>query len=51
LQASFDQTLEAQLDAEARSFAACAAEPDFAEGLAAFVEKRKPAFRGTAASR
>lgn len=45
LQGSFDQTLEAQLDAEARSFAACAAEPDFVEGLSAFVEKRKPAFR------
>lgn len=45
LQASFDQTLEQQLGAEANAFAACAAEPDFAEGLAAFAEKRKPAFQ------
>lgn len=45
LQTSFDQTLEQQLGAEANAFAACAAELDFAEGLAAFAEKRKPAFR------
>lgn len=45
LQASFGQSLEQQLDAEKQAFAACAAEPDFAEGLAAFAEKRKPIFR------
>lgn len=45
LQGSFDHSLERQLAAEKRAFAACAAEPDFAEGLNAFVEKRKPAFR------
>jgi 2-(1,2-epoxy-1,2-dihydrophenyl)acetyl-CoA isomerase len=45
LGASFDQALPTQLDAEKASFAACAAERDFAEGLAAFVEKRKPDFR------
>ena len=35
------QTQE-QLLAEQRGFADCAAPPDFAEGLAAFFEKRKP---------
>ena len=44
LQTSFDHSLEQQLAAEKRAFAACAAEPDFAEGLAAFAEKRKPKF-------
>ena len=44
LNASFDRSLEAQLSAEKLAFAACAAEPDFAEGLAAFAEKRKPKF-------
>lgn len=44
LQASFGHTLEQQLTAEKRAFAAGAAEPDFAEGLAAFAEKRKPKF-------
>ena len=42
---SLGRTLSAQLAAEASSFAACAAEPDFAEGLAAFLAKRAPAFR------
>jgi len=45
LGASFDRSLPAQLDAEKAAFAACTAERDFAEGLAAFVEKRKPDFR------
>jgi 2-(1,2-epoxy-1,2-dihydrophenyl)acetyl-CoA isomerase len=45
LGASFERSLDEQLDAEQASFARCAAEPDFAEGLAAFVEKRKPNFR------
>lgn len=44
LQSSFDHSLEQQLAAEKRAFAACAAEPDFAEGLAAFAEKRKARF-------
>lgn len=44
LQASFDHSLDQQLAAEKRAFAACAAEPDFGEGLAAFAEKRKARF-------
>jgi 2-(1,2-epoxy-1,2-dihydrophenyl)acetyl-CoA isomerase len=36
--------LETQLQREAEAFAQCAAEPNFAEGLAAFLEKRKARF-------
>ena len=46
LNASHGNDLQAQLDAEARSFAQSASEADFAEGLAAFLEKRKPRFAG-----
>ncbi len=48
LQRSLDHPLERQLQLEAENFAACAVEPDFAEGVSAFVEKRKPAFGGEA---
>lgn len=41
---SFDQTLENQLLSEQRFFVECSGEPDFAEGLTAFFEKRKPSF-------
>jgi 2-(1,2-epoxy-1,2-dihydrophenyl)acetyl-CoA isomerase len=41
-----DQVLAAQLEAEVEAFARCAATRDFAEGVTAFVEKRKPFFRG-----
>jgi len=43
---SLDNSLEAQLHAEQRAFAACGVHPDFSEGLSAFFEKRKPLFGG-----
>lgn len=46
LQASFDTRLESQLQSEAEAFARCAASPDFAEGVRAFLEKRPPEFGG-----
>jgi 2-(1,2-epoxy-1,2-dihydrophenyl)acetyl-CoA isomerase len=36
-----------QMELEASSFADCAATQDFLEGIAAFTEKRKPAFTGS----
>ena len=41
-----DQTLAAQLEIEIDAFARCAGTRDFAEGVTAFVEKRKPSFKG-----
>jgi 2-(1,2-epoxy-1,2-dihydrophenyl)acetyl-CoA isomerase len=46
LNAALERPLEAQLEAEAAAFSACGASADFAEGITAFAEKRKPAFRG-----
>ena len=46
LNASLGSSLESQLQREAESFAQSASEPDFAEGVRAFVEKRKARFRG-----
>ncbi|MBK5913209.1 enoyl-CoA hydratase/isomerase family protein [Rhodocyclus purpureus] len=46
LNQSLTTPLSAQLAAEQQSFAACGAEPDFVEGLAAFFEKRPAAFSG-----
>jgi 2-(1,2-epoxy-1,2-dihydrophenyl)acetyl-CoA isomerase len=43
---SYDRGLVAQLDAEVEAFARCASTRDFAEGVTAFVEKRKPNFKG-----
>jgi 2-(1,2-epoxy-1,2-dihydrophenyl)acetyl-CoA isomerase len=42
LNASLNTSLESQLQREAEAFAQSAAEPDFAEGIRAFVEKRRP---------
>jgi len=42
LNGSLNASLESQLQREAEAFAQSAAEPDFAEGIRAFVEKRKP---------
>ena len=46
LAASHDNPLESQLQSEAEAFARCAATGDFGEGVNAFLEKRKPVFRG-----
>ena len=44
LNGSLGASLETQLQREAESFAQCAGEPNFAEGLAAFLGKRKARF-------
>jgi 2-(1,2-epoxy-1,2-dihydrophenyl)acetyl-CoA isomerase len=44
LAGSLGASLESQLQREAEAFAQSASEPDFQEGLAAFIEKRKPRF-------
>jgi 2-(1,2-epoxy-1,2-dihydrophenyl)acetyl-CoA isomerase len=44
LRVSFEHDLRGQLDAERSAFLACAATPDFAEGLEAFLAKRPPRF-------
>ena len=41
---SLDRTLSEQLQAEAASFAQCAATSDYVEGVRAFIAKRKPRF-------
>jgi 2-(1,2-epoxy-1,2-dihydrophenyl)acetyl-CoA isomerase len=43
---SLERTLVAQLGAEVEAFTRCAATRDFAEGVTAFVEKRRPNFKG-----
>lgn len=43
---ALEHGLAEQLDAEAAAFARCAGTRDFAEGVTAFVAKRKPNFRG-----
>jgi 2-(1,2-epoxy-1,2-dihydrophenyl)acetyl-CoA isomerase len=47
LQASLDDAFDAQLRREAENFAICAATDDFAEGVRAFLEKRRPVFAGS----
>jgi len=46
LNSAFDRTLEEQLEQEAINFSECAATEDFADGVQAFVERRKPVFKG-----
>lgn len=46
LAASFENTLDEHLEAEAASFFACSETQDFAEGVTAFATKRKPTFSG-----
>jgi 2-(1,2-epoxy-1,2-dihydrophenyl)acetyl-CoA isomerase len=42
----FDRTMQAQMDAEREAFCETAHTADFAEGIAAFLDKRRPDFKG-----
>lgn len=44
LTSSFDTAFEVQLERERAALASCAAHPEGQEGMAAFLEKRKPVF-------
>ncbi|MCG8317445.1 MAG: enoyl-CoA hydratase-related protein [Pseudomonadales bacterium] len=46
INSSVSSSLSDQLEAESRSFRACAQTDDFKEGVTAFVDKRKPTFKG-----
>ena len=46
LATSFDESLESQMELEARGIAASAGTPDGREGIRAFLEKRTPIFSG-----
>ncbi|HEX4614825.1 MAG TPA: enoyl-CoA hydratase-related protein, partial [Stellaceae bacterium] len=50
LEASVGQMLNAQLQRETESFAACAATEEFVEGVRSFLEKRRPDFLGATQS-
>ncbi len=43
----YDMTLERAIPMESECFATCFASPDQAEGMGAFLEKRKPDFKGS----
>ena len=47
LNQSLERSLETQMEEELQAFARCAVTEDLAEGVTAFVEKRKPVFTGT----
>lgn len=46
LSTSFQNGLETQMELESRAIASCGASDDGREGITAFLEKRKPVFRG-----
>lgn len=46
LNSDINQLLAKQLNAEAEAFSRCSAHADFAEGVTAFVEKRRAVFQG-----
>ncbi len=46
MNASLDRGMETQMEDELIAFGRCAVTDDLREGVTAFVEKRKPAFRG-----
>lgn len=46
LRRSFEGDLDSQLDAEREAFCASAGTRDFAEGVTAFFERRKPSVEG-----
>ncbi len=46
LNGTFDQTMESQMELEARAIADLVLGPDGQEGIQAFLEKRKPNFKG-----
>jgi 2-(1,2-epoxy-1,2-dihydrophenyl)acetyl-CoA isomerase len=45
-QQGYERMLAGQLEEEIEAFARCAGTADFAEGVAAFMQKRKPLFKG-----
>ena len=46
LNGTFDQSLESQMELEARTIAELSVSEDGQEGMNAFLEKRKPVFKG-----
>jgi 2-(1,2-epoxy-1,2-dihydrophenyl)acetyl-CoA isomerase len=46
LNETWERPMAAQLEAELAAFARCVPTADFHEGITAFVQKRRPEFRG-----